>query len=169
MNELEQRANRNAAIRWGGFVVGLLTLQVAGGAAAIYLATGDPSVAVVPDYHQKALDWDKQVELEQTSRELGWLIDVQVNKPTAGLQIKLTDEGSEIEIDHGTVQLYHHARAGDVRRLHYPSESTGSIVFPASFDREGIWQVELDVTDIMGNRFVHSQDIVFSRSDTGAH
>ena len=61
MNAETQKANRRAAWRWGGFVVGLLSLQVAGGITAIVLATGDESVAVVPNYHEKSLQWDAEV------------------------------------------------------------------------------------------------------------
>ena len=57
-----REANRRAALRWGGFVVALLSLQVIGGIAAIMIATGDESFAVVPNYHQKALHWDDEVQ-----------------------------------------------------------------------------------------------------------
>ncbi len=33
-------------------------------------------MAVVPDYHEKALQWDQHLAIEKASRELGWTIAV---------------------------------------------------------------------------------------------
>lgn len=52
------RAERNSKRIWVSLVVLLLGLQIGIGAIAISLATSDPSVAVVPDYHEAALNWD---------------------------------------------------------------------------------------------------------------
>ncbi len=56
-DELEQ-AERRARHFWVSLIVGLLGLQVAGGITAIFLSVGDPSMAIVPNYHQAALNWD---------------------------------------------------------------------------------------------------------------
>ena len=154
-----QKANRNAALRWGGFVVGLLSLQVAGGAYAIYLATGDPSVAVVPDYHQKALDWDKEIQLRHDSKQLNWELQLTATDDRA-LVVQLKDQGGRyIAVQSGTLQLYHHSRAGEVIRLPLQSTSGEAIVFPGCFPRPGIWQIDFDLTDQAGNRFVDSRTV----------
>ncbi len=156
-----QAANRSAALRWGSFVVGLLSLQVIGGIIAIMLATGDKSVAVVPDYHQKALDWDEHVAIRAASQRLGWNAEMtQAGEGTStGLQLYLRDQtGQLVQIESGWIEIFRHARAGQVRRVPI-SDVAGAITLRDCFDAEGRWQVTLDVRDASGNRFVDSQEI----------
>ena len=156
-------ANRRAAIRWGAFVVGLLSLQVAGGAFAIFLATSDESVAIVPNYHQQALNWDQHVALQSASTKLGWnaaMSQFDGETGVAGLRIRLRDrDGGPVEIASGEIEIYRHARAATVRRVAIPAGAADSIDLGQCFDASGLWQVAIDVTDSDGNRFVDSQEI----------
>ncbi len=79
-DELE-RAERRARHFWVSLIVGLLGLQVAGGITAIFLSVGDPSMAIVPNYHQAALNWDVTHRAHQLTQQLGWKID-----PTIGVR-----------------------------------------------------------------------------------
>ena len=165
-----QEANRRAAWRWGGLVVSLLGLQVIGGILAIMLATGDASVAVVPDYHQKALDWDNQVALRSASRALGWTCEVsqiEQSQGVAGLRIRLADRnGKPIDLSSGELQIYRHARASEVRRIKIPAGSVGLLELGQCFDATGLWQVSLDVNDRSGNRFTHSSELDVGSGDS---
>jgi hypothetical protein len=156
-------ANRRAAIRWGAFVVGLLSLQVAGGAFAIFLATSDESVAVVPNYHQQALNWDQHVALRNASTKLGWnaaMSQFDGETGVAGLRIHLRNrDGGPVEIESGEIEIYRHARAGAVRRVAIPAGAADSIDLGQCFDTSGLWQVAIDVTDSDGNRFLDSQEM----------
>jgi hypothetical protein len=173
MNSDIRNANRRAAWQWGSFVVGLLGLQVAGGVMAIMLATGDQSVAVVPDYHQKALDWDKEIALQSASRSLGWICEVsQIDSVSSdqatsdspaspGLRIMLSDrQGEAITVASGELRFYRHARAADVQRVGIPAGTSGPLELENCFDADGLWQVMIDVTDREGNRFAHSDELV---------
>lgn len=168
MNSQIAEANRRAAWRWGGFVVGLLSLQVAGGIFAIMLATGDESVAVVPDYHQKALQWDQEMAVQEASRQLGWTFDLQVISQDAedrsdgspGMSLFLTDKNDvPVTIEQGTIQIYRHVRAADVRTVALPKGTTGKVELTKCFPNPGLWQVSLDVTDNSGNRFTASREL----------
>ncbi|EMI18057.1 FixH family protein [Rhodopirellula maiorica SM1] len=165
--EFDRVANRNAAIRWGGLVVGLLSLQVAVGVVAIMLATGDPSAAVLPDYYQKSLDWDEQRKSESVSQELGWnltLVPIP-GQQNATLQGVLTDaDGKPVDIAAGTVDMYHYARAADVKTIPIAANDSGVIVSEDCFTADGLWQIEIDVTDDQGQRFVHSQDLLVTQT-----
>jgi nitrogen fixation protein FixH len=167
-------ANRRAARRWGAFVIGLLSLQVIGGAFAIFLATGDESVAVVPNYHQQALDWDQQVAIRNASAKLGWVAEMSqldAQAGSAGLRISLRDrDGQIVEIQSGTLEIYRHVRAGNVRRVAIPSGAPEAIDLSHCFDASGLWQVTFDVSDAAGNRFVDSQelDVRLPASDVAA-
>lgn len=169
MNRLDtttQQANRRAAWRWGSFVVGLLSLQVTGGVLAIMLATGDQSVAVVPDYHEKALHWDDEVAARRASAALGWKYEADSfsGQEASGLAIKLTDsQGQPIDSVSGELQLYHHARASQVRRVAIPPGNLGSLRLADCFAADGHWQVSIDVQDRSGNRFVDSREMEIRR------
>lgn len=167
-------ANRNAALRWGTFVVGMLGLQVIGGVTAIILASSDKSVAVVPGYHEKALHWDDEIAIQTASNRLGWVAEVtQTNEneasdeanddeanAAAGLQIQLRDQsGQWVAIESGTIEIYRHVRAAEVRRVRIPAAVIGAIDLSDCFDVGGLWQVSLDVHDAAGNRFVDSREI----------
>lgn len=159
-------ANRRAARRWGAFVIGLLSLQVIGGAFAIFLATGDESVAVVPNYHQQALDWDQQVALREASAKLGWVAEMSQRDATpgsAGLRIRLLGRaGQPVQIQSGSIEIYRHFRAANVSRVAIPSGSPEAIDLSQCFDAGGLWQVTVDVQDAVGNRFKDSQQIEVS-------
>ena len=167
MNSEMERKNRQAAVRWGSVVVGLLSLQVAGGIAAIVLATGDESVAVVPDYHQKALQWDREIALRDASAKLGWQAKMtviasqrQTGAVIGGLQIMLSDrEGQPVSIESGSIEWYRHVRAGEVQRRSVAANEAGLIDLQACFDAEGLWQVSIDLRDEEGNRFVLTRQV----------
>jgi nitrogen fixation protein FixH len=161
--ERQNTANRRAAWFWGTFVVGLLSLQVTGGVIAILLASGDESVAVVPDYYQKALKWDQEVALRAASDRLGWtahLDQIGGGDGLAGLRIQVRDQdGQRVDFESGTLEIYRHFRAGNVRRVALPAASAGDIELPNCFDASGLWQVSLDIQDDQGNRFVASMEL----------
>lgn len=163
MNSSTHAANRSAAWRWGAFIVTLLGLQVIGGIMAIVLASGDQSVAVVPDYHQKALNWDEEVAQRAASRALGWTVDVsQVDhsSPEAGLKIVLSDKNAApIDLLSGNLEFYRTARASEVHRLDIPPGAYGLLQWNDCFDANGRWRVMLDLTDRAGNRFTSSHEL----------
>jgi nitrogen fixation protein FixH len=139
-----QRANRVAAFRWGSLVVAFLGGQVAIGIAALVLASSDPSVAVVPGYHQKAVLWDKSVELRENSREMGWSVQHHAKRLSNGHRLTWTirdKDGIELQNVRGSVLLYHHAHARDAKTVEIQNLRDGIELRPA-----GLWQVELTLT-----------------------
>ena len=169
MNHLEQQAaNRRAAWRWGSLIVGLLGLQVAGGVVAIILATGDESVAVVPNYHEKALNWDQEMAAQAASAALGWRCEVtpdQGESVPCGIRITLTNrDGMPVEVESGELRLYRHVRASDVRQVPIPAGKFALLEIADCFEAAGIWQVMLDLRCEHGERFLHSQEILVGSS-----
>ncbi len=142
-------------------MVGLLSLQVVLGVAAVMLATGDESVAVIPNYYDKALAWDEQMALRETSKSLGWqveFVETDYGQLGSGLQINLKDAADKpIQIQSGTVHLYRHARASELLAAPVAKADDGIIEVAGCFPHHGLWQVELDVIDQDGNRFVESR------------
>ena len=173
MNDETHDANRRAAWRWGTFVVSLLGLQVVGGMMALMLATGDESVAVVPDYHQKALHWDDEIALQTASRGLGWICamsQIDETSTVAGLRIVLADRHAKpIELAFGELQIYRHARAANVRRVRIPAGLFELLELSGCFDAEGRWQVSIDVTDREGHRFAYSRELYVTTGNRNSH
>lgn len=170
MNQDEiQRINRRAAWRWGSFVMGLLGLQVAGGLIAILLATGDKSVAVVPNYHAKALNWDEEVATRAASASLGWNCEVRQTPPgtlPAGLRLTLHDrEGLPVRIRSGEVWFYQHTRASEIKRVAVVGGLFNGLELQHCFKEFGLWQVHVDVQGIHDERFVDSQTLMVEPLD----
>ena len=69
-------AERSAKRMWISLVILLFAIQISIGGTAIYLATGDPSVAVVPDYHTVALNWDAHHRARTAPERLGWKMNI---------------------------------------------------------------------------------------------
>lgn len=172
MNTRTHAANRRASWQWGSLVVALLGLQVVGGIVAIIVATSDESVAIVPDYHQKALQWDEVVRLRAQSAALEWTCEVDAvaeSEMASGLQIRLTDRpGDPIELVEGEIQIFRHARASDLRRVRIPAGRFSGVSLSDCFDADGRWQVSIDVTDRDKNRFLYSKELNIRRTNARA-
>src|SRR3954466_7927827 len=59
---------------WPLIVVGLLLGHVSIMVTAVILATGDKSFAVLPNYYEKAVNWDKNQAELRASEKLGWQV-----------------------------------------------------------------------------------------------
>ncbi len=167
----QRRAGRKAAWFWGGLVVTFLTAQVAVGVVAITLATGDPSVAVVPDYYQQALRWDEQQAVQQASDSLRWahrIVVPEVADPQGRrtVTVMLADsQGAPLESLEGQVRLYHHARAGEIQSLELESLGGGNYRVLAMMDRPGLWEIELDLRDQQAAHFLIKQTVKVTAAD----
>lgn len=173
-------ANRKAAWLWGSLIVGLLSLQVAVGVVAIVLATGDPSVAIVPDYYEKALNWDDEKAMLSASDKLGWNFELSVSSG-ADLQgqrtivVTLRDQAG-VGIENAAVKLsiYHHARAADLRQIPLRAHGGGHYSGLAAIQRGGNWEVELTAIrpaqgELPFARFIAHRTVSWSAPITAMH
>lgn len=154
-----QRKNRRSAFRWGTFVVGFLILQLTLGFSAVVLSKSDPTVAVVPDYYQKSLDWDSRKALLAQSEGLNWHALLTCEEGTLVLRA-VDDREDPIEIADVTISIYQHTRAADVRTWEINGaelDVPGQVRIANSLNCPGLWQVDVDLTDSSGQRFVQSE------------
>ena len=147
----ENQVERRAATTWVGIVVGLLALQILMCAVAIWLAVTDESMAIVPDYHTRALAWDQQRALESASLALGWQVAVSVdpNRDVLGrrqVAVQLFDRDQK-PLDEASVELtmFHHARAKDVFRAQMEPTGAGIYKTELRLKRSGLWEIRLRV------------------------
>ncbi|MGB7328011.1 MAG: FixH family protein [Rubripirellula sp.] len=142
-------AERSARRFWVSLVVVLLGLQLVIGFVAIRLATGDPTVAVVPDYHNQALDWDVTQRAMTAANRLGWSVEIEASDVSDGngfraTEVSVTDQsGNPVDNLRIVGSVYHHARASDIERFELPSVGKGRYLTLAPMARPGLWQVEI--------------------------
>lgn len=147
-------AERSAMLRWGGFVILLLGGSVGAWIYAAFLAISDPSMAVVPDYHEKALHWDEHLATERASHNTGWTTAIVPGPIVPGplatsrtereLTIFVRDRDAKpVTGATGQLRYYHHARAGAAQTATLRESDPGSYVCQAPFVRAGFWQIEL--------------------------
>lgn len=145
--QLERRARRF----WVSLVVGLLGLQVAVGGVSLYLSLGDPTVAVVPNYHQKALDWDATHRARQLTQQLGWNIQpvVGVVLPDSGqrlVRIGIRDrQGRVVEGLQLSAKVFHHARGATIYDMHFVETDPGYYEARVGLAAAGLWQIQLQM------------------------
>lgn len=65
--------------RWPWIIVGLLGSHVLAMVVAVTIAVHDRSFAVVPNYYQRAVNWDEQQAQLRASEKLGWKVEVEAS------------------------------------------------------------------------------------------
>lgn len=157
MTNLEQQnvvPDRSPTPRWRvflmpGVVCGLLGGHVVFVAIAITLATGDRSFAVVPDYYQKAVDWDQRRDELAASDELGWRVELRPSGTVdalgqRNLALAVHDAaGQPVAGAAVTVEFFHHARAKDFRDIELSEVVPGQYAAAAQMPLAGRWQFDI--------------------------
>jgi len=134
---------------WPGIIVGMLLTHTLVMLIFVMVATGDPSHAVIPDYHEKAIAWDDHQAQLAHNEKLGWACEITTDATAdilgqRTLTATLTDaNGQPITDAKVRLQSYHHARANQV--LDEPLEQDKPGVYSAllKMRRDGLWAFEL--------------------------
>lgn len=154
------RQERRAKRKWTAIIFAFLGVSMSMWLYAAMLAVRDPSMAIVPDYHEKALRWDEHMARQAKSEAMGWTVHPiapsQVDSDGKGMvTVFLRDrDGKPIDGVKGQVRVYHHARASEVQRTDFRAvgasdsgleagSEIGTYQFPVSHFRTGTWQIEL--------------------------
>lgn len=154
---------------WVGLIVGLLAIQVMIGGMAIFLANSDPAHAVVPNYHQQAVEYDNVLAARQVSHQLGWTWTMvpgqQLDSNGKRLLMVQLQDGKAQPLTEARVgvQLWHHARGNQRQNMNLVPvpEKPGWYHGEAVVDRPGLWQVELNV-DRQKEHFVDRRENYWS-------
>jgi nitrogen fixation protein FixH len=134
-------ASRRAGWFWGTIVIAFLAGQVVIGVAAYILANNDPSVAVVPGYHERASLWDNSAELRRQSKDLGWTVEYEQTQAGQGTKLRCNvadANGESVTEATGQLTLFHHARASSPIVVSLKDAKDGVDV-----NRAGLWQLEM--------------------------
>jgi nitrogen fixation protein FixH len=134
-----------------GVIAGLLGGHIVFIILAITLATGDRSFAVVPDYYQKAVDWDQRQADLTASDDLGWQVDLtpseQVDDPGKRRVVVSARDGAGQPIAGATARLhyYHLARAGEHRSAELAEVLPGQYTAELPMSAQGRWSLEIEL------------------------
>lgn len=150
MND-QQRAERKAKRFYISLVLLLFAIQFTIGGIALKLAIGDPALAVVPDYHQAALNWDESQRASKASERLGWNLQVAVSEyPDASgrraISVEAKDEkNTALETLSIAATVYRHADAGSHESIELPHTEGGRYLTMAEMPQSGVWQIEFSI------------------------
>lgn len=149
--DVEVQSERKAKRFYVGLVLMLFAIQCTILGTAINLAIGDPALAVVPDYHQAALNWDDAQAASRAADDMGWdlqldVSDVADGKGLRAVQFNVVDSDgkpmSDLQING---KVYHHTMADDVDRFELDNLGDGKYQAMPRMFKSGLWQVEFDV------------------------
>ncbi len=140
VDEQERRARR----RWLGFIGAFFVLQGALWAVVLTLVHDDPSHAVVPDYHERAVHWDEARAKKARSRALGWTVAA-APASGGGLDVRLLDRGGQ-PVAGARVRgvVFHGARAGRPQTLDMTEVAPGRYHMAVRVDRPGRWHLRVE-------------------------
>ncbi len=132
--------------RWALFPVGLLGILVSVQAVLFSLSRNDPSFAVEPEYYQKAVSWDKQVEQRAHNARLGWqpAVEFTTKDGAPALQVTLTDATGAPVADAAVGAIaFPNARASAIQTPPFRQTTAGTYVAPLNVVIPGAWEVRL--------------------------
>lgn len=147
--DAEQSAETLARWTWCGVIFSFLGLQILLSSVAIFLSTSDPSNVIVEGYYEQAISWDKQRQTQAASDALGWKSVVtleaapdMLQKPRLELSL-LNQAGNPVENSQVEGLLFHHARAGDVFKIHFTETSPGHYAALVPINKPGLWELSI--------------------------
>lgn len=157
--EIIQPARKWRYWTWPLIVVGLLLGHVSIMVTAVVLATGDKSFAVLPNYYEKAVNWDKNQAELRASAKLGWqvtLIPSPEVDPTGHRAVTITvaDAAGQPVAD-AAVELtwYHHKRPNELLKAAFHTDAAGRAAETVVMRGEGFYQMNVTAS-AGGRRFV---------------
>jgi nitrogen fixation protein FixH len=144
-------SERRHGLFWVGLIVALLGGQIISLAGMVYVATGDPSFAVEPDYYQKGLNWDTTAKQLAQNRRLGWTVKIHIPRQSTysgerALRFTLLDqqdrpvEGAAVD-----VVAFPHARGEHRHSAALMEVEDGVYEGAIPFRRTGLWEFRFAV------------------------
>lgn len=143
---------------WPWALGSVLSMTVVSNLWVMKLAGSDASLAVEPDYYQKALAWDSTMSQQRVNAALGWSLESSLTEGIGGssqpmIEVLLKNASGE-PIDHAAifVEATHNARAGEIITVELAPHGTGRYRAMLGSTRRGLWQLRFEVT-AAGERF----------------
>jgi nitrogen fixation protein FixH len=155
---------------WPVAILGLLVLNFGITAALVIRSANDPSFAAESNAYEKAVRWDDHLAQIKFNRSLGWTPRIEITQTGNGrheLTVTLLDaKGDGLDNTSVRVDVFHHARAADVRHLTLAEDGTDAGIYrtPIDIPRAGLWQVRLTATK-MHSTFTADETVTVDHAD----
>lgn len=133
---------------WPHFIFVLLALNFTVVGITVFVATSDPSFAVVPDYYTKAVEWDVQKEKQLASDALGWHVHAAAIPSGSAMSIRVivSDKDSKpIGDAKVTADVFHSKFPGQRATVELTSSIDGGYEVPVPTPHIGEWNIELRI------------------------
>jgi nitrogen fixation protein FixH len=149
MNRIDHREERQRrGLHWPWILVGLFVVAGLANGLLVIKATSDPSFAVVPDYYERSLVWDRKLDQDRENARMGWSVDPQLDR--AGRDVILTVQlhdrgGAALRGAQVEVQALHKARASRVLTAPLVERAAGGYTAWLPLRRPGLWELSFDV------------------------
>jgi len=164
--------NRGRGLGWP-IAMSLVLATTVGVNLFVYrLAASDPSMAVEPDYYNKAVHWDDELAQRRHNTLLGWqsAITLSMSGAEGGeLRVRLTDStGAPVEGAAVSAEAFPVARANQVAKVELVANAEGGqgdYAAPLPITRGGRWEVRLAVTRD-DDRFTSTQQVELPLADS---
>jgi nitrogen fixation protein FixH len=126
-----------------------LGIQFVAGVITVLLAVGDPTVAIIPNYYQKGLEWDSRKRNLDRFDQLGWQavvtvdpVNHSVEQRTVSLSV-ISATGVPVQDLRVSARVFHHARGRQIYQLKFVQRQPGHYHGSTELLPAGLWQVDL--------------------------
>ena len=136
---------------WPAIIAAMLLVHVTIWLSFAFIAAGDPSMAVEPDYYRKSLEWDAELAQGRKNRELGWSVSLETDEKATALgdrEIRCTvrdHEGAPVEGADVALVTFPHARGRQRVEVPLAEKTPGVYAARARMQRRGLWEFRLTV------------------------
>lgn len=132
---------------WPFAIVGLLGMNVVIVGITVAFATSDRSLAIEPNYYQRALSWDRAQIQGTRNTQLGWttgLTLVRTGVDRAKMCLVLRDRGGgPIDEARVTVVAFHNSRASERQSVGLSADGEGRYAGEVEAPRDGLWHFQI--------------------------
>jgi FixH len=132
---------------WVFFICCFFAIDFTVAAIAISMAAGDPSFRSIPGYGERAVAWDVRQARKQTSKELGWKVQIERSMPSLNeMVITISDAADKPVVDcTGSVRMFHFTRVAEQFEGKLIATAPGVYKVPIDVSKPGLWQLELEI------------------------
>jgi nitrogen fixation protein FixH len=134
-------------LQWPAFVLGLMALNLGVIASGIYFASRDGPIPVEPDYYQKAVDWDIEVQQQRVNARLAWTLkpEVVIDGGAVRIHVLLSDAAAAPVTDATlTAVAFHQAHSVQRAKLSFAHLGGGAYECTLRDPLPGRWEFRFE-------------------------
>lgn len=176
MRNLEGTAGgRDRKSPWPWIIVGMLLTHVLIMVVAMTIAVRDKSAAIVPNYYERAVNWDAEQAKYRASEKLGWHVEMEAAEqidPVGRREVRfiLTDaQGQAVPGANIDLEYFHDAHGNEDRTVSLKPDSSDPRYFTALLPMRYAGEWELHYTITAGKQsFIGKQQAYVTNAGRGS-